>query len=124
MSEQDLRTLLLVDLVLLTVAVLGVAVWTGRWRSWVELEPHYRDGGLLFPWFTPFAIIIRTALFLKLSLGIDLLIYEMIALATGCMVIGLSAASLHWPKWALPPWYREYLNEKQSKRDGRDEAAR
>ena len=29
--------------------------------------------------------------------------------------IGASAASFHWPKWALPPWYREYEKQKRAR---------
>ena len=38
--------------------------------------------------------------------------------------IGFSAMFLTFPKWALPPWYREKLKEQQTEKDGKDESTR
>ncbi len=113
MSHQELRDLLILDLGFLAVVVIGIAIWTGRWRSWASIDYENLRGILIAPWFALIVVVMRVALFLKLSLAIYPPITEMAILIAGCVVLALSSAWCHWPMWALPPWYREFLRQKR-----------
>ncbi len=123
-QEQRFLVLLTVDLGLLAFTVLGVAIWTGRWRSWADSTNIYAERIVSLPWIALSFIIIRVAVFLNLSFGVDAFIEALLVLGSACLFIGVITSYWQSPKLALPPWYRAHLKEKQSQKDGGDEAAR
>lgn len=126
MSEQEQRFLVLIaiDLGLMTFAVLGLAVWTGRWRGWTKSSYSDKERVTSLPWLALCLIIMRIGLFLKVSLGLDILDYAWIALSMVCLAIGVIVSNWRFPKWAFPFWYREYLRIEQSQKDREGQTAR
>lgn len=126
MSEQEQRFLGLIalDLGLMAFAVLGLAVWTGRWRSWTKSSYSDNERATSLPWLALGLIIMRIGLVLKVSLGLDALDYAWIALSMACLAIAVIAAYWRFPKWAIPYWYREYLRTERSQKDREDQTAR
>ena len=119
-QEQQFLVLLAVDLGLLAFTVLGVAIWTGRWRSWADSTNYYAERIVGLPWIALCFIIMRVAVFLNLSFGVDAFVEALLVLGSACLFIGVITSYWQSPKLALPPWYSEHLKEKQSQEDRGD----
>ena len=113
MAETDPRVLLLIDLFLLALTVLGAAVWTGRWRSWTESDIRDARAPLLLPSFAMFFLILRVGILLRDSLQIQFASESILVPAIAFQILGFISSWWNWPKWALPPWYRDHLKHKR-----------
>ena len=112
MAEPDPRELLLVDLAILALSVLGAAVWTGKWRSWTELEIRDARAGLLLPWLAMGFLVARAGIFLRLSLQLQFASESILVPVIACLILAFTSSWWNWPEWALPPWYRDHLRHK------------
>ncbi|TAK31708.1 MAG: hypothetical protein EPO21_16850 [Chloroflexota bacterium] len=95
----------------------GAAIWFGWWRSWVD-HPRLQyyawriPGG---PWIALAMTVVAVDGTLQ-HLGFDsskvvpeaIMLYVVAVLS----IIGLSVMAFHWPRWALPPWYRKLMLER------------
>ncbi len=126
MSEQEQQFLvsIAVDLGLLAFVVLGVLVWTGRWRGWAKSDNPSHEGIAGVPWLALTAIMVRAGYYLEPPLDFGLPPEAKHVLVLACFAVGIIAPYWHFPKWALPPWYRAHLKMRQARKDGGDETTR
>ncbi|TAK35830.1 MAG: hypothetical protein EPO21_04895 [Chloroflexota bacterium] len=91
----------------------GAAVWFGWWRSWVDHPrlQYYAWRMPCAPWIgMMFAMMI--VLGILRNMGISLPQKMMAAALLPWAAIGFSVMVFHWPRWALPPWYRKLMLER------------
>jgi hypothetical protein len=93
---------------------IGVSIWLGSWRSWIDSPTIMAAGGFAMPWFAISAIDAFVLNLVRVWVPLDRPIGDvMVGLPTA---IGLVAAALRWPRWIVPPWYRQQAKEQTAQR--------
>jgi hypothetical protein len=93
------------------IVVLGVVVWRGTWRSWLDSANLFAGFGFGVPWFSLTAVVGLLAILVRRTSAIDSDIAYI--LVTALSAIALCASIFRWPRWALPPWYRAMIKNGQ-----------
>ena len=122
------------DLFVLFAVLAGGSVWLGRfwlgrWYNWSD-QLHDYSRWPATPWAALVFVYLRVLMVFH-SVDRDLFAYIRdshpdLLLAPGFIFggISLSVMVFRFPKWALPPWYRERLKARQAEKDSGDESTR
>lgn len=119
----------LFDLFMLIMVYMGASVWFGRWRTWID-HVGWRKGWPSLPWLALATVYFRLMVIFH---SVDPILFAHLQESHPDLLtvpsyilggIGLSAMSFRFPKWAMPPWYREQQKVKQAEEDSGDESTR